>query len=97
MNKKYISYIIIGAVLILGIFGVFSKRFDLTQEKRYTLSESTVKILESVKKPLTQMVHTFRLTRDNANDRDWEVPATAAPVTAPAVARPAQRIALSRG
>ncbi len=57
MNKKYISYIIIGAVLILGIFGVFSKRFDLTQEKRYTLSESTVKILESVKKPLTVDVY----------------------------------------
>ena len=57
MNKKYISYIIIGAVLILGIFGVFSKRFDLTQEKRYTLSESTVKILKSVKKPLTVDVY----------------------------------------
>ena len=57
MNKKYISYIIIGAVLILGIFGVFSKRFDLTQEKRYTLSESTIKILESVKKPLTVDVY----------------------------------------
>lgn len=52
MNKKNISYIILAIVLILGVFGVFSKRFDLTQEKRYTLSESTVKILESVKKPL---------------------------------------------
>ncbi|WP_332025506.1 DUF7088 domain-containing protein, partial [Kaistella sp.] len=57
MNKKYIIYIITVAVLLLGIFGVFSKRFDLTQEKRYTLSESTVKILESVKKPLTVDVY----------------------------------------
>ena len=57
MNKKYIIYIITVAVMLLGIFGVFSKRFDLTQEKRYTLSESTVKILESVKKPLTVDVY----------------------------------------
>ncbi len=53
MNKKNIIYIVIGIFLLFGIFGVFSKRFDLTQEKRYTLSESTVKILESVQKPLT--------------------------------------------
>ncbi|KMQ72728.1 gliding motility-associated ABC transporter substrate-binding protein GldG [Chryseobacterium koreense] len=57
MNKKNISYIVLAIVLILGVFGVFSKRFDLTQEKRYTLSESTVKILESVKKPLTVDVY----------------------------------------
>lgn len=32
-------------------------RLDLTKEKRYTLSESTVKVLESVKKPLTVEVY----------------------------------------
>ena len=49
MNKKNIIYFILAIILLLGVFGIFSKRFDLTQEKRYTLSESTVKILESVK------------------------------------------------
>ena len=52
MNKKFIPYIILGVVLLLGAFGIFSKRFDLTQEKRYTLSESSQKILQSVQKPL---------------------------------------------
>lgn len=57
MNKKNISYLIIAVALLLGVFGIFSHRFDLTQEKRYTLSDSTVKILESVKKPLTVDVY----------------------------------------
>ncbi|QDP86368.1 gliding motility-associated ABC transporter substrate-binding protein GldG [Chryseobacterium sp. SNU WT5] len=52
MNKKNSIYIILVLGLFLGVFGMFSKRFDLTQEKRYTLSESTIKVLESVKKPL---------------------------------------------
>ncbi|MBU4537957.1 MAG: gliding motility-associated ABC transporter substrate-binding protein GldG [Weeksellaceae bacterium] len=52
MNKKNIIYIILAVFLLAGVFGIFSKRLDLTQEKRYTLSDSTVKILESVKKPL---------------------------------------------
>ena len=42
---------------MLGVLGIFSHRFDLTQEKRYTLSDSTVKILESVKKPLTVEIY----------------------------------------
>lgn len=53
MNKKNLIYSILALVLLLGTFGIFSKRFDLTQEKRYTLSASTIKVLESVKKPLT--------------------------------------------
>ncbi|WP_027377426.1 gliding motility-associated ABC transporter substrate-binding protein GldG [Kaistella palustris] len=57
MNKKNIIYIILAALLLLGAFGIFSKRFDLTQEKRYTLSESTVKVLKSVTKPLTVDVY----------------------------------------
>lgn len=52
MNKKNIIFIILAVFLLAGVFGIFSKRLDLTQEKRYTLSDSTVKILESVKKPL---------------------------------------------
>lgn len=52
MNKKNIILVILAIFLLLGVFGIFSKRFDLTQEKRYSLSESTVKILKSVEKPL---------------------------------------------
>ena len=53
MNKKNLLYILLVLVLLMGSFGLFSKRFDLTQEKRYTLSPSTIKVLQSVKKPLT--------------------------------------------
>ena len=70
---------------------------EMTQQNAALVEEGAA-AAESLKDQagrLTQVVHTFRLTRDNANDRNWEVPATAAP--APAVARPAQRIALPRG
>lgn len=52
MNKKNIIYIILSAVLLAGVFGLFRFRADLTKEKRYTLSDATVKVLENVKKPL---------------------------------------------
>lgn len=52
MNKKKIIYIFLALILILGIFGVFKFRWDLTKEKRYTLSDSTIKVLESVKNPM---------------------------------------------
>ena len=57
MNKKYIIYCILALVLLAGVFGIFSKRLDLAQEKRYTLSDATIKILESVEKPLTVDVY----------------------------------------
>ena len=57
MSKNNISYIIAGIVLLLGTFGIFSSRLDLTKEKRYTLSDSTVKVLESVQKPVTVDVY----------------------------------------
>ena len=53
MNKKNLIYSILALVLLLGTFGIFSMRFDLTQEKRYTLSDATLKVLESVEKPMT--------------------------------------------
>lgn len=53
MNKKNIIYLVLALLLVLGVFGLFSARFDLTQEKRYTLNESTVKVLKSVERPLT--------------------------------------------
>lgn len=51
-NQKII-YIALAIILLLGIFGVFSYRFDLTKEKRYTLSDATIATLQSVKEPLT--------------------------------------------
>lgn len=42
-------FVILPLAVILAISGI---RLDLTKEKRYTLSESTIKVLESVKKPI---------------------------------------------
>ncbi|MGE4514866.1 MAG: Gldg family protein, partial [Chryseobacterium sp.] len=47
-------FIILPLVIILAVSGI---RLDLTKEKRYTLSENTVKVLESVHKPLTVDVY----------------------------------------
>ena len=55
--KNNYLYIIIAAVLLLGAAGIFSSRIDLTQEKRYTLSDATVKTLKSVQKPLMVEVY----------------------------------------
>jgi gliding-associated putative ABC transporter substrate-binding component GldG len=45
--------IIAGILIALNIFGnYFFKRFDLTKDKRYTLSESTLNIIETVDSPL---------------------------------------------
>lgn len=55
--KQNLKYIIPAIILFLGIFGVFSHRFDLTKEKRYTLSDATVETLKSVKEPLTVEVY----------------------------------------
>lgn len=51
--KKNLKYIIPAFLLLLGIFGVFPHRFDLTAEKRYTLSDATIATLKSVQEPLT--------------------------------------------
>ena len=58
MNKKNkITLIIVTVLLIIGMSGLVYKRFDLTAEKRYTLSDSTIKVLESVNKPMTVEVY----------------------------------------
>ncbi|AZI66241.1 gliding motility-associated ABC transporter substrate-binding protein GldG [Kaistella daneshvariae] len=49
-NTYYKALVIILPVFIL--LNYWGLRIDLTQEKRYTLSDSTVKVLESVKNPL---------------------------------------------
>lgn len=57
MNKKNIIYSFLFLLLIIGALGFVSTRFDLTQEKRYTLSESTINVLESVQKPMMVNVY----------------------------------------
>ena len=57
MNKRSIIYLIIGLVLLAGAAGIFSLRVDLTKEKRYTLSSSSVQVLKNVQKPLMVEVY----------------------------------------
>lgn len=49
-----LAIVFIPLALILWFSGM---RLDLTKEKRYTLSDNTIKVLESVKKPLTVEVY----------------------------------------
>ena len=43
----------VGIIIVLNIIGHFAfKRFDLTADKRYTLSETSLKIVDNVKQPL---------------------------------------------
>lgn len=45
--------VIIFAILAINVFSnYFFKRFDLTSDKRYTLSETTLTLLENVKEPI---------------------------------------------
>lgn len=61
MKKSYFKNPYITALLIiLPVFillSYFGGRLDLTKEKRYTLSDSSVKVLKSVKNPLTVDVY----------------------------------------
>lgn len=47
-------FVVLPLVIILAISGI---RLDLTKEKRYTLSDNTVKVLESLNKPLVVDVY----------------------------------------
>ncbi|WP_294297092.1 gliding motility-associated ABC transporter substrate-binding protein GldG [uncultured Chryseobacterium sp.] len=47
-------FVVLPLVIILAISGI---RLDLTKEKRYTLSDNTIKVLESVNKPLVVDVY----------------------------------------
>jgi len=47
-------FVVLPLVIILAVSGI---RLDLTQEKRYTLSDNTIKVLESVKKPIMVEVY----------------------------------------
>jgi gliding-associated putative ABC transporter substrate-binding component GldG len=47
-------FVVLPLAIILAVSGI---RLDLTKEKRYTLSDSTVKVLKAVKKPMTVEVY----------------------------------------
>ncbi len=56
-NRKNLLLIAFLLISVLGIIGIFKFRIDLTKEKRYTLSQNTIKILESVEYPLNVDVY----------------------------------------
>ena len=51
-NLKSLLYIIVTLLIVNGIGSQFFYRFDLTQDKRYTLSETSLSILKGVDEPL---------------------------------------------
>jgi len=54
-TKKNIQSIVVlfGFLVVLNLVSHFYfKRFDLTQDKRYTLSESTIELLKNIKEPI---------------------------------------------
>jgi gliding-associated putative ABC transporter substrate-binding component GldG len=54
-NKKNIQHLafLIISIVIINVFGnFFFKRFDLTKDKRYSLSDTAIGILENAKEPL---------------------------------------------
>jgi gliding-associated putative ABC transporter substrate-binding component GldG len=51
-NLKSLVFIIAVLVILNGIGSQFFHRFDLTQDKRYTLSPTSLSILKEVKEPL---------------------------------------------
>ena len=55
MDRKHIINfsVLVAGLILLNIFGnYFYKRFDLTQDKRFTLSEAAKNIIESVDSPI---------------------------------------------
>ena len=58
-TKSYIKIpLIIIALIVINIIGnSFSRRFDLTKDKRYTLSKETNRIVQSIDQPLLIKVY----------------------------------------
>ena len=49
---KQLGIVFLAIIVINLISNFFFKRFDLTQDKRYTLSETTLNIIKDVESPL---------------------------------------------
>ncbi|MDG2073278.1 MAG: Gldg family protein, partial [Polaribacter sp.] len=56
-NLKFIVKLLIGLMLINFLGNQFYKRFDLTQDQRYTLTTTTKSIVNSVDKVLSVKVY----------------------------------------
>jgi len=58
-NKLYIKIpLVLLAIFVINFLGnTFYKRFDLTQDQRYTLSKETIDIVESIEHPITIKVY----------------------------------------
>lgn len=56
-KKSLFIFLGISIFLMLGSFGIFSSRLDLTQEKRYTLTDVTINTIKSIDKPLMVEVY----------------------------------------
>ncbi len=57
LNLKHIALIFFGIFLINYIGSYFYKRFDLTNDKRFTLSKTTIDLVKNTKEPLTIKVY----------------------------------------
>lgn len=55
--KSPFAILLIGTFVVALVLAFSGIRLDLTKEKRYTLSDSTIKVLKSVQKPLTVDVY----------------------------------------
>ena len=53
-NKSYSQvFAVIIILIVVNFAGTFAyKRFDLTHDKRYTLSQETIRLVEQIEKPL---------------------------------------------
>jgi len=56
-NIQFLAKIVIGLVLINFLGNQFYKRFDLTQDKRYTLTNTTTSIIQSIDKVLNIKIY----------------------------------------
>lgn len=52
-NIKQLVIVIIALIVVNALSSQFFKRFDLTSDQRYTLSETTLTMLKEVKQPIT--------------------------------------------
>ena len=51
-NIKHLGLTIVALIIVNAISSQFFKRFDLTSDQRYTLSETTLNLLKNVKEPI---------------------------------------------
>jgi ABC-type uncharacterized transport system involved in gliding motility auxiliary subunit len=87
INVTIIAFLVLGIAVTIEILSfAYNVRFDLTPEKRFSLSEQTKKLLKSISRPVAvtaffrggseqrgQMLDTFRLYQDEKSDFQFEL------------------------